>query len=109
MKQFKLPKEFATKWVNALRSGEYKQDTVHAQYYVPKIDCYCVMGVGAKVNDFIFLEGGNEARNANYIPFSNAIGPMLYRELYHLNDIENKTFPELADWIEENVEFIEEA
>jgi len=41
MKEFELPKEFATKWVAELRSGKYKQ--VKSSLF----DCggYCCLGV----------------------------------------------------------------
>lgn len=105
MKKYKLPKEFAEKWVAALRSGGYGQDIGERQLYVPKTDCYCADGVYAKVNGYEFNEAGTSA----YHPLFKAIYRdemyPLMKDVYTLNDDERMSFPEIADWITENVEF----
>ena len=42
-KQFRLPKEFAEKWLTALRSGKYKQAV--ETLYDPDVDGFCCLGV----------------------------------------------------------------
>lgn len=61
MKQFKLPKEFAEKWVAALRSGEYTQGKGILQQFInsdwdgeepSKETCsYCCLGVAGVINN----------------------------------------------------------
>ncbi len=64
MKQFKLPKEFAEKWITALRSGEYKQGESMLQSFkeeyadeeyddlesTPETCNYCCLGVAAYIS-----------------------------------------------------------
>lgn len=52
MKTFKLPKEFAEKWLEALRSGEYKQtsDTLVLEEDT-KDYAYCCLGVAGRICD----------------------------------------------------------
>lgn len=50
MKQFKLPKEFAEKWIIALRSSEYKQGHSMLLTITNEEEChYCCLGVAAKI------------------------------------------------------------
>ncbi len=123
-KQYQLPREFAEKWVKALRSGEYKQATTRLMHN----GGYCCLGVGAKVcgaDDAELLEA--DGSSACYLlPSYNCGFPLLKRQTKELipellfglpadnefvknvatmND-ERRPFPEIADWIEENVEFV---
>jgi hypothetical protein len=107
MKIYQLPKEFATKWVAALRSGEYKQ--TGGVYYNPQNNCYCSMGVGLVANEIEINKKGDSTINDDN-PFLECM-PLtgdgtLWFAIYNLNDHEQKSFPEIADWIEANVDFI---
>lgn len=100
MKKYKLPKEFAEKWVEALRSGEYKK----FQYGYERDGCYCAVGLAYKVNGYKFLTNGhliNEKQN-DFI-YNNHID--IWKNVTKLNDIEGKSFSEIADWLCANVEF----
>lgn len=48
-KKFKLNREFAEKWVAALRSGEYKQGTNYL--FNESKDSYCCLGVACVINN----------------------------------------------------------
>lgn len=101
-KKYSLPKEFAEKWVAALRSGDYKQ--ADQKYYDRSTDCYCANGVGYKIQGAIFNENGtinSSGPRLIQIPMS------LWEEVVYLNDTNGRTFSEIADWIEANVEFTE--
>lgn len=100
MKQYQLPRDFAEKWVKALRSGEYKQG--EGQYYNPSIDCYCAIGVGYTANDIELSESGQTVVNNDY----RVITGNIFDALMDLNDFDNKSFPEIADWIEANCQFV---
>lgn len=123
MKKYQLPKEFAEKWVSALRSGEYNQATKLLKS--DHQDAYCCLGVCAVINGFTdnkkLESNGGLSEIGHYvgdyeedfqyelldfgIPIQLIKGD-LPNDLIHLNDTEGKTFPEIADWIEANVYFI---
>lgn len=114
-KQYRLPKEFAEKWIDALRSGEYKQG--EAELYTPKTGTFCCLGVCARI-------GGNKPSDISGFPyltyarllnipkelFGNSTNKLVSK-LTHMNDgamgERKHTFPEIASWLEENVEFYE--
>lgn len=122
-KEYKLPKAFAEKWLTALRSGEYKQ--AQETLYDPNTKGYCCLGVACRLEyplhylkasngDFAgILQKGTTTDLMKYdlkkIPkvlktssnSSNLVG-----ELTGMND-DGCTFEEIADWIEDNVEFYE--
>jgi len=117
-KKFRLPKEFATRWVAALRSGEYKQGNGTLRMLYDDGNHYCCLGVAIKMNgvDDKNIFGGypNIESNAEIlaaVPLELLMGSTgdgsLGAECVDLNDIENKSFPEIADWLEQNVEFYE--
>lgn len=116
MKKYTLPRDFAEKWIAALRSGKYNQTrgSLRDQFG------YCCLGVACVINgisdDDIDLEGfiidahiGDD--NTEKMP-EQLIGMdenELVSELTAMNDRDSEdaySFPEIADWIEENVEFV---
>lgn len=115
-KQYKLPKEFAEKWVAALRSGEYKQGTRNLlQIDDNGVNCYCCIGVTGCIFNIPInkIKGYSMMYVKDVIPelpkafeWSQINGNNMIRELTYMNDIDHKTFPEIANWIEENCEFI---
>lgn len=105
-KKYKLPKEFAEKWVDALRSRRYNQR--QGSYYSKYDKCYCAMGVGLKQIKFKF----NANETPDNSPFckwtdDGSCHTYLWHAIVKLNDTDKKTFTEIADWIEANVEFVE--
>lgn len=91
-----LTKEMKENWIAALRSGDYKQGKVRLQ----QKDRFCCLGVLCHLNRIeIGLGHDNEAYDwlAGYISNYNI------NTLWQMNDINGKTFPEIADWIEENL------
>lgn len=118
--------EFATRrktWLDALRSGKYKQGTT----YLKVDDCYCCLGVACELTGYPSEEelgytsweelGGNNrlistmSKNImNYYGFAFADG--LFKNAYtykdhnslaNLNDTERMTFNEIADFVEKNM------
>jgi len=117
MKKYKLPKEFATKWLKALRSGEYTQ--IVNTLYVNEImelgkvtggEGYCCVGVAG------VCLGIDKSKLTNHthllkswcesIPDEMVGSSKLTVVLIDLNDNKYMTFPQIADWVEENCEFI---
>ncbi len=101
-KKYTLPREFAEKWVKALRSKKYKQDTDHNQYRYN--DCYCAWGVYGVANKFKFITDSTCVKGK--VELYNSVEYELFKFIYRLNDREKLTFPQIADEIETNVEFI---
>jgi hypothetical protein len=123
VKEYTLPKEFAEKWIAALRSGQYKQTTDRLK---AKDECaYCCIGVACVIqgyNDSQVMEDNGELNEIKInlddygdeveYPLHEQYGiPMamingnLPNELINLNDSEKLSFTEIADWIEDNVDF----
>lgn len=117
-KQYQLPRAFAEKWVAALRSGEYKQGKM---FLMDSYGNFCCIGVAGKVCDvpdkilagrgLIVCEDAVETDlpiEFNDIPKilkGKSYDGTLIRELTDRND-RGVSFSKIADWIEQNVEFI---
>jgi hypothetical protein len=99
----KLPEDFKQKWVAALRSGEYKQG--REELFNKRKGCYCCLGVAGKLlgieESYLLVEG--------CLPDDPIVPPAIagYNgaayELIHLNDGLEKSFSEIADYIEKNL------
>jgi hypothetical protein len=109
-KQYQLPAAFATKWVEALRSGEYNQGQSRLK---AGVNSYCCLGVAC------VMQGATKRQLSTYgyIPKLSKINVPkelkgqasergIVKALTTMNDA-GKSFPEIADWITENVEFVE--
>ena len=115
-KKYSLPREFAEKWVKALRSGEYKQGRglLHSNFG------YCCLGVAGFIcgatNEMLKYAGGYLHTEPIYfnqdviknIPVelhgTRSRNELIY-ELTVMND-GGTDFPHIADWIEQNVAFV---
>ena len=105
--KYKLPKEFGEKWLAALRSGKYPQSSG----YLKRDTGYCCLGVGCVINgieeSLLFYKG---YPTIGWLPDDTLIyindGQDIHLEatLANMND-SGKTFLEIADWIEINVDF----
>jgi hypothetical protein len=92
-------KQLRDEWVKALRSGEYQQ----GRGGLRSEDKYCCLGVLCAVRagrDFDFYELMDFAYGTSKASeFTEAIA----ETLWHMNDFDGRSFPEIADWIEANV------
>lgn len=104
----KLDPEFKAKWVAALRSGEYKQGT----YNMFKDGKYCCLGVASELcgvparGKVISLDEGYTEEDIRKIPHAlrgKANANQVVCILTHLNDVSEKNFNEIADYIEQNL------
>ncbi len=92
----KLNPEFKKKWVEALRSGKYEQ--IREQFVRFRDDKpigYCCLGVLCDVLDI----------EQKYSAITDTTG-LTYTtqvEYENFNDIDKKTFPEIAGIVEENL------
>ena len=118
-------KEFYKKWVEALRSGEYKQTTKYL--YCEDKDAYCALGVGcmiAGVKDPSFLDGWSSPKQVidfvemtdgvyldpeyledlivvKYEEFFDSIDTDFENRINELNEDEGASFDEIAQFIED--------
>ena len=103
-----MKKSIAMKWVEALRSGKYKQGT--GELYNKEENAYCCLGVLCAING-IFINENNQSlidemedRKALDIQTNNGTllseDGMFNTSLDSLNDSGNYTFDEIADIIQ---------
>lgn len=117
MEKSRLPEDFKAKWIAALRSGEYKQCKMSLCKAEPDgLKTYCCIGVGYLVakgidpTDSVSGYIHPHSMDIDGVPSlliggvggSNAGGEVRLR-LVRMNDEENKSFLEIADYIEENL------
>jgi len=95
------------KWIEALRSGKYKQGRLTLR---TRNDCYCCLGVLCDVSNISKWEV-----NGAYYSYDGALGflPLSLRDqltpeardyLMQMNDRRDMSFPAIADWIAVHVE-----
>jgi hypothetical protein len=118
-KEYRLPKEFAEKWIIALRSGKYAQ--AEGTLYDPEKNGFCCLGVACAMNyplyrlknrygEFAIIINKSHAdlqvdlkkipRELKGIALNNELVEVLTR----MND-DGYPFDTIADWLEKNVEF----
>lgn len=113
-----ITKEEKAAWIAALRSGEYKQGKGFLKKKVGETYEFCCMGVLATIIDPTNLRSTELCTNI-YNYYYSTKHPHMYSPyislilipgeekdlegvLARMND-DGKTFPEIADWIKENV------
>ena len=84
------------KWVEALRSGKYKQGI--GRLYRPESNEYCCLGVLCRVAD-VDLESDS---SLNYGLVFQPLGLRKYWDLVEMND-NGSSFARIADYIETTV------
>lgn len=103
-----MNKEIKDRWIKALRSGEYEQ----GRHRLRPDYKFCCLGVLCDVIDdskWVEFEDGNIAYNMNLDVLPKALRNDIgldfeaMKRLAHLNDEEEASFGEIADWIEENL------
>lgn len=107
-KEYQLPKEFAEKWVAALRSGEYQQGSESLCYN----DSYCCLGVACAISgvvnvphqDWIKATTAKDTSIPKILIGSAATSGLVYA-VSTMND-SGSSFADIADWIEENVQCV---
>ena len=92
-----MKREVRDRWTAALRSGQYEQGKGSFLDYG---GAYCCLGVLCDVTDREPTPGGGDD---DYPFVSSLLGDGVVRELWQMNDFLGRSFPEIADWIEENV------
>lgn len=122
--KFRLPREFAEKWVADLRSGRYTQgkNSLANVLGAPGSSeeySFCCIGVacvtaGADVRTILREADISVYRENSLTAFKNVPKELQYstytaedllHRCIHLNDNKEYSFEEIADWIEVNVEF----
>lgn len=114
-----MDKTLITDWINALRSDKYRQGQTYLKYGDNEEDsfCYCCLGVLADIHkDIIFQKpehGSSVASYTGVLGSATSLTPFcdqlqlcydLQNILIGMNDGSQKSFDEIADFIEENKE-----
>lgn len=99
----KLPEDFKKKWIEVLRSGEYKQ----AHFKLFDGIGYCCLGVACSISGY--RDGELSSRYTINPQFFSRVPIELQgenetiSELITLNDTLDSNFNQIADWIEVNL------
>lgn len=91
-----ITKEQKEKWLIALRSGEYEQ----GRLWMEKDGKYCCLGV---LNKACHLDLEVESVEIGYSTIEDMLGAKNMYKCITMNDVDNKSFSEIADWIQENI------
>lgn len=107
----KLPVEFKTAWTKALKSGDFTQGINNL--YNRTNDSYCCLGVAcivAGIDKRVIDLCGTIGNSETFLDIDLSGVPMyikgsnpLVRYLTKMNDIQRRTFDEIADWIDQNL------
>lgn len=98
MKNFKLDPAVKATWCEALRSGKYKQ----GREYLGRNGRYCCLGVAREIK----LPNAKKVRHKEILDekFLNRESQQTVAEMNDgANKRTRKSFPQIADWIEENL------
>ncbi|HEY9658333.1 MAG TPA: hypothetical protein V6C65_07770 [Allocoleopsis sp.] len=120
MKHIKMPKELATKWLDALRSGKYNQtrgklhNTENNSFCCLGVLQHCISGVTIKIDRDVELPSPGWLQSHG-ITFSSECGeissdPYITSEgvcISSVND-EGNSFTIIADLLEQEMEFTDE-
>jgi hypothetical protein len=105
MEKKKVSKEKVQPWLDALRSGEYTQ----CKARLKSGDSYCCIGVWGVVHNLKISESGDTGGSTiEDCPYKN-IGYTFSCDdqiFWSLNDVQGKSFKEIANFVEENYELV---
>lgn len=107
MKKVKLPKQFKTKWIKALRSGKFIQGNgkLKQKYSEGEIK-HCCLGVAGEIcgvksllnKDMLVPKEG--LRGITKVPIELRDNMKLQYKLAAMNDEKSYNFNKIANWIE---------
>ena len=110
----KMPKDIGTKWLEMLRSGKYDQCEMEMLFIDGDKRSYCALGLllhllGVSDKSMMDYKENEEEKIAlgpifKLNPSTSAFG--LLRKVSDMNDKEGKSFAEIADYIEQNIELV---
>lgn len=97
-----MEKKLKAKWIEALRSGSF----VQARGFLKNSDGHCCIGVLAEVQGMPWSRMGptDSDLQTSWLPtgYRGGLSTDQMNDLANMND-GGKTFPEIADYIEENL------
>lgn len=102
-----MTRELKQSFLLALRSGRYVQCTGRLS---KGPNMYCVLGLlglcaGLTINDIgtEFTES-KDIGSYSYCALNKYLSEDICNELWEMNDLDNKSFTDIADWVETNIE-----
>lgn len=108
-----MKKDIAEMWIEALRSGKYKQGYGYLKQEsgdnIEENARFCCLGVLCSITDPLHLSKNTESLSQdimNIAGVENYLGyiPSIDNSLVKFNDADKLTFPEIADIIEKHWE-----
>lgn len=93
-----MTNEQKTNWIEALKSGKYKQ----TQGALQRDGKYCCLGVLQKITGCKLRTTLNGSDSSSIID-DEFLSLIVQGELIKFNDCDKKSFTEIADWIEKNL------
>lgn len=91
-----MDKELAVKWIEALRSGKYKQGRSRLKHS----GRYCCLGVLCEVAGYT---PKRHDVDLCLTPLSEKLPKSIESDCIYMNDSKRKSFAEIADYIEANL------
>lgn len=108
---FPIPSDFRAKWINALESGEYTKTKGRLCRILPNGNkSYCCLGIAEHIcgtsdeimNGFnVPMNLGNKSNSPEILKSSSSLCN-LPGMLVCLNDVLDKPFLQIAEWLKEN-------
>lgn len=104
----KLPADFKKDWLEALRSGKFKQTTGSLCAKGEEGFEYCVLGVAAKIGNCENIKNKTYIDHEEKVKYTDNFPKLLTgdqgipEKLATMNDT-GRTFPQIAAWIEKNL------
>lgn len=105
MEKKKVSKEKVQPWLDALRSGKYQQ----CKATLKSGELYCCIGVWGVIHNLPIAEDGSSgAPGTPNCPYENISNVFLEPSnlFWEMNDNQDKTFEEIANFVEENYELV---
>lgn len=100
----KLDPEFKKVWLEALRSGKYKQARQTLRLVRNSRPLYCCIGVaGVKMKLMREVARFSASHATDHISMKMGLDMATAAHLVRMNDTEQLSFTEIADWIEANL------
>ena len=101
--------EIKQNWIDALRSGDFKQGRY--ALFNSSTNTYCCLGVLCEItlqplqhfDSRVKLYNNEQTSLSSNFLLTIGMGDGVQKTLMSLNDLDNKSFNEIADWIEENL------
>lgn len=102
-----MNKKYKQPWIDALRSGKYKQGPAYLRTLDDKFCCLgvlCEVGrIVPKENDYNYIYDGSSSSLSDKLSTEFGLNDILISTLINMNDSAKMKFQQIADWVENNL------